>query len=148
MDYTSFLRLTRLFTRHDRSVQEAYERCIFNVLFNNRDDHAKNFSFRLNQSRQWALAPCYDLTFNAGPGGEHQMDVLGHGKNITRALMLALAEKASLNPSWAESAMQRMLGVHARFKEVLVDSGMQKNIRPSTLKIIQAAIDENAKRLG
>jgi len=148
VDYTSFLRLTRLFTRHDQSVQEAYERCVFNVLFHNRDDHAKNFSFRLNQARHWELAPCYDLTFNAGPGGEHQLDVLGHGKNITRALMLALAEKANLNPSWAESTMQRMLKVHARFKDVLVDSGMQKNIRPSTLKIIQAAIDENAKLLG
>ncbi len=148
VDYASFLRLTRLFTRHDRSVQEAYERCVFNVLFNNRDDHAKNFSFRLNIARQWELAPCYDLTFNAGPRGEHQMDVLGHGKNITRALMLALAAKGSLNQPWAEHAIQRMLEVHARFKEVLKDSGMKKHIRPSTLKIIQAAIDENARRLG
>jgi serine/threonine-protein kinase HipA len=147
-DYASFLRLTRLFTRHDRSVQEAYERCIFNVLFHNRDDHAKNFSFRLNQARQWELAPCYDLSFNAGPRGEHQMDVLGHGKNITRALMLGLAEKASLTPSWAESAIERMLNVQTRFKQVLSASDMKKNIRPATLRIIQAAIDDNAKRLG
>jgi hypothetical protein len=76
------------------------------------------------------------------------MDVLGHGENITRALMLALAEKASLSPSWADSAVQRMLDVHARFKQVINETGMQKNICPSTLKILQAAIDENAKRLG
>lgn len=147
VDYATFMRLTRLFTRNDQAVQEAYERCVFNVLFHNRDDHAKNFSFRLNKMRQWELAPCYDLTFNAGPGGEHQMDVLGSGKNITRALMLALAEKASLDKAWAESAIARMLDVHARLKEVLKESGMQKNIRTTTLKMLQAAIAENARLL-
>lgn len=148
VDYVTFMRLTRLFTRNDQSVQEAYERCVFNVLFNNRDDHAKNFSFRLNQVRQWELAPCYDLTFNEGPGGEHQMDVLGYGKNMTRALMLALAEKASLDKAWAESVITRMLAVHARFNEVLVASGMNKCIRPVTLKRVQAAIAENARLLN
>ena len=81
--------LTRRLTRNEAAVKEAYERCVFNVLFNNRDDHAKNFSYRLNQARHWTLAPCYDLTFNEGPGGEHQMDELGRGKNISRAHLLA-----------------------------------------------------------
>ena len=148
VDYATFMRLTRLFTRNDRSVREAYERCLFNVLFNNRDDHAKNFSFRLNQARQWELAPCYDLTSNAGPGGEHQMDVLGYGKNISRALMRSLAENASLDKAWAESAIARMLAVHARFNEVLKASGMKKSIRPATLKRVQAAIAENARLLN
>lgn len=148
VDYATLMRLTRLFTRNDQAVQQAYERCVFNVLFHNRDDHAKNFSFRLNKVRQWELAPCYDLTFNAGPGGEHQMDVLGAGKNITRALMLALAEKASLDKAWAESAIARMLDVHTRLNEVIEESGMQKNIRTATLKMIQAAIAENARLLS
>jgi serine/threonine-protein kinase HipA len=147
VDYATFMRLTRLFTRNELSVREAYERCVFNVLFNNRDDHAKNFSFRLNRARQWELAPCYDLTFNEGPGGEHQMDVLGYGKDITRALMLALAEKASLDKAWAESVITCMLAVHARFNEVLKASGMKKNIRQATLKRVQAAIAENARLL-
>jgi serine/threonine-protein kinase HipA len=148
VDYVSFLRVTRLFTRNDMVVREAFERCIFNVLFNNRDDHAKNFSFRLNKARQWELAPCYDLTFNEGPGGEHQMDVMGHGKNITQVHMLALAEKGSLDPGWAQSSLERMLGVHARFKSILSASGMKKNIRPATLKLVQATIDGNAQCLA
>ena len=147
VDYATFLRLTRLFTRNDQAVQQAYERCVFNVLFNNRDDHPKNFTYRLNQARQWELAPCYDLSFNAGPGGEHQMDVLGAGKNITRALMLTLAEKASLDKAWAERAIQRMLAVHAGFNAVLEESQMQPSIRAATLKMVKAAIDENARLL-
>ncbi|MBE0475026.1 type II toxin-antitoxin system HipA family toxin [Rhodoferax sp.] len=148
VDYATFMRLVRLFTRNDQAVQQAYERCVFNVLFHNRDDHAKNFSFRLNKVRQWELAPCYDLSFNAGPGGEHQMDVLGHGKNITRALLLALAEKSSLDKTWATSAIARMLDVHARLNEVISESGMQKYIRPATLKLVRTAIAVNARLLS
>jgi len=74
--------------------------------------------------------------------------VLGHGKNITRALMFALAEKASLDKAWATSAIARMLSVHARLKEVIKESGMQKNIRPTTLKMVQAAIAGTARLLS
>lgn len=148
VDYVTFLRLTRLMTRNDQAVQQAYERCVFNVLFHNRDDHPKNFSFRLNKVRQWELAPCYDLTFNAGPGAEHQMDVLGHGKNITRSLLLALAEKSSLDKTWATGSIVRMLDVHARLKDILEESGMAKHIRPATLKTVQAAFAENARLLS
>jgi serine/threonine-protein kinase HipA len=144
VDYATFLRLTRRLTRNEASVKEAYERCVFNVLFNNRDDHAKNFSYRLNQTRQWTLAPCYDLTFNEDPGGEHQMDVLGHGKNISRVHLLALAEKASLEPAWAQQTLARLLAVQTRTSEVLSESGLQKSIRPATWKRVQAAIEANA----
>lgn len=47
VDYRTFLRATRLMTRDQREVEAAFQRCVFNVLFNNRDDHAKNFSYRM-----------------------------------------------------------------------------------------------------
>ena len=143
VDYATFLRLTRLFTKDMGAVQEAFERCVFNVLFNNRDDHAKNFSFRLNRERRWELAPCYDLTFNHGPGGEHQMDILGHGKNITRELLLKLAETAGLSKSSAKEAIERMLEVSSRFRTLAKGYA----IRPVTLKLILGLVDGNAKLL-
>ena len=148
VDYLTFLRFTRLMTRDERFVREAYARCLFNVLFNNRDDHSKNFSFRLNQQRHWELAPCYDLTFNEGPGGEHQMDVLGYGQRITRHHLIELAKKSNLDPSFAEGTLERMLGVADRFNDVLFLSGMQDDIRPATLRKIQSVIKENARLLG
>ncbi|MEO6170041.1 MAG: HipA domain-containing protein, partial [Lysobacter sp.] len=72
LDYTTLLRLVRFMTRDEREVVTGFGRCVFNVIFNNRDDHAKNFSFRLEQDRRWILSPAYDLTFNEGPRGEHQ----------------------------------------------------------------------------
>jgi serine/threonine protein kinase HipA of HipAB toxin-antitoxin module len=40
---------------------------VFNVLTHNRDDHVKNFAFRLNEEGGWELAPAYDLVFAPGP---------------------------------------------------------------------------------
>src|SRR5690606_12301986 len=59
LGYTDALRLTRFITGDAREVLKAFERCVFNVLFNNRDDHAKNFSFRLGKDLRWRLAPAY-----------------------------------------------------------------------------------------
>ena len=85
VDYTTFLRATRMITRDEREVRKAFERAVFNVLFHNRDDHPKNLAYRMDAQRHWKLAPCFDLTYSQGPGGEHQMDVCGEGLNIQRS---------------------------------------------------------------
>ncbi len=144
MDYNIFLRATRAFTRDEREVRKAYERAAFNVLFNNRDDHGKNFSFRLDRDRRWRLAPCYDLTFCEGPGGEHQMDVCGEGRNITRAHMLALAKQGGLDTRWAAGAIDRMVELAGRFRAHTASRG----IRPATIKHVAAAIEANRARLA
>ncbi|MFX7731823.1 HipA domain-containing protein, partial [Acinetobacter baumannii] len=64
-------------TKDVREVLRAYERCVFNVVFNNRDDHAENFSFLLNKSGHLTISPAYDLSYSSGPRGEHQMDICG-----------------------------------------------------------------------
>ena len=71
VSYQTLLRDTRLFTHGEREVEKAFERCVFNVVFHNRDDHPKNFSFQMNHAGSWKLAPCYDLSYCEGPGGEH-----------------------------------------------------------------------------
>lgn len=139
VDYGSFLRVTRLFTRDEREVRKAFERAAFNVLFNNRDDHPKNLSFRLGKDRQWRLAPCYDLTFAEGMGGEHAMDVCGHGRNITRALMLQLAEQGGLKRAWAGEALDRLATEAEGFKAALLAAP----IRRSTALRMAAAVQAN-----
>ncbi len=63
-------------TQDVRERLHAFKRAVFNVLFNNRDDHTKNFSFLMEKNGQWKLAPAYDVTFCEGPGGYHQMDIM------------------------------------------------------------------------
>jgi serine/threonine-protein kinase HipA len=144
VDYTSFLRVTRLFTRDEREVKKAYERAVFNVIFNNRDDHSKNVSFRLGRNLRWALAPCYDLTFSEGPGGEHQMDVCGEGRHITRAKLLELARQGGLDAAWAGRVIDQFVEHAGHFKSL----SSEREIRRATIRHVAAAIDGNRARLG
>lgn len=144
VDYTTFLRATRLFTHDEREVKKAFERAVFNVVFHNRDDHSKNVSFRLDCDRRWRLAPCYDLTFCEGPGGEHQMDVCGEGRNITRAKMLELAEQGGLEAGWGVEVIDRFVGQSGQFSQLALD----RDVRKATVERIESAIEDNRKRLA
>lgn len=143
VDYGTLLRATRFLTRSQIEVNKAYERAVFNVVFNNRDDHAKNISFRLSQERTWHLAPAYDLTYCEGPGGEHQMDVCGEGRSITRNQMMNLAKQGDVPVAFAQGSLERALS--------LVDAlaAMAKNhpIRQASLHIITSAVEGNRERL-
>ena len=79
MDYKTLLHLTGYLTQDPKQVDEMFYRMAFNVLTNNKDDHAKNFSFICLEGK-WSLAPAYDLTlFSAGYNGEHATSVKLHG---------------------------------------------------------------------
>lgn len=144
VDYTTFLRATRMFTRDEREVQKAYERAVFNVVFNNRDDHSKNVSFCLGRDRRWRLAPCYDLTYCDSPRGEHQMDVCGEGRNITRANMLELSEQSGLDVAWSKHILDRFVDQAGHFRCL----ASNKPIRRATVKRVESAIEANRKRLA
>lgn len=144
VDYTTFLRATRMLTRDEREVRKAYERAVFNVVFNNRDDHSKNFSFRLGRDRHWRLAPCYDLTFCEGPAGEHYMDVCGEARDITRTKMLELARQGGLDAGWATTVLERFVEQAGTLRRICAGAG----IRKATLQRVESAIEANRRRLG
>jgi serine/threonine-protein kinase HipA len=144
VDYTSMLRLTRFLTRDEREVIKAYERCVFNVVFNNRDDHAKNFSYRLNQAGQWLFSPAYDLTFSEGPGGEHQMDICGEGLAPSKKDLLKLADQGGVKKAVAEEVIQRIAQVAGDFKK----EAKNFSIRKTTVATISGHIEENRARMA
>ncbi len=59
------------FTKDVNEQIKMFRMAIFNLFAHNRDDHAKNFSFLLDENHQWKLSPAYDLTFSYGSGEEH-----------------------------------------------------------------------------
>ena len=68
-------------------MDEAFRRMILNIFSNNCDDHSKNFSFLLPQdTREWRLAPAYDVTHAYSPTSawthQHLMSVNGKFKGI------------------------------------------------------------------
>ncbi len=96
LDYDDLLTLTFHLCKDIYEVIKMYRLACFNLFAHNRDDHAKNFSFLLDDEYNWKLSPAYDLTFSYGPGGEHSTTYLGEGKNPTEKHLLNLAEKHSI----------------------------------------------------
>jgi serine/threonine-protein kinase HipA len=96
LDYNLILRVVLVLTKNIVEVEKAYALACFNVLAHNRDDHAKNFSFLLNDSYAWVFAPAYDLTFSDGPAGEQSTLVMGEGKNPGPEQLKALGKEHNL----------------------------------------------------
>lgn len=142
-DYEVYLKATRALTKDDREVRKAFERCVFNVVFNNRDDHTKNFAFAMNESMQWKLSPCYDLTFSTGFNGEHQMSIVGEGRRPGLKELLALAASCDVPEAWARQAVERITQVAGTFAEAAKDFGIKR----TTVKLIADAIEGNRKRM-
>lgn len=82
IDYVDLLKLTKILTKSDDEVLKMFRLMCFNVITNNKDDHAKNFSFIMDDKNQWKLGPAYDLTYSNGINGEHTTTVNGKGKDI------------------------------------------------------------------
>ena len=141
-DYTTLLRATRMLTHDEREVEKAYARAVFNVLFHNRDDHPKNFAWRLGRDRRWRLAPAFDLTFSEGPMGQHHMDVCGEGAAINRLHLLRLAKEGGVQQKTAQDVIAQMLsqasGIAQRLRAFA--------IRRATAQRIKSAIDTCRQR--
>jgi serine/threonine-protein kinase HipA len=142
LDYQTVLRATRVFTRDEAEVEKAFSRCVLNVILNNRDDHAKNFSFRMNRHMQWKLSPVFDLTFNTGPRGEHQSAVMGESRKPGRADLLKLAADSGVRQAAAIDAIDKLCEDASRIATFLAAF----EIRKSTRKTIADAVSLNVKR--
>lgn len=143
-DYTALLRATRMLTRDAREVEKAYARAVFNVLFHNRDDHPKNFAWRLGQDRRWRLAPAFDLTFSDGSMGQHHMDVCGVGEAIERRHLLQLADENGVTAKAAEGIIDGMLEQASGFA-ARVDAFP---LRTATKRHLKQAVEQCRKWLG
>ena len=87
--YESFFRTVLAMNLGARAIEQAFLRCVFNVVTRNCDDHTKNIAFRMDATGAWSLAPAYDLCFAHNPAAgrwtrQHQMLVAGKGEGITR----------------------------------------------------------------
>jgi len=96
-DYSQLLLTINQLKLGHAALEEAFRRIALNVMAANCDDHSRNFSFLLKQGGRWELAPAYDVTHAYNPQGEwtyqHLMGVNGKFAGITRADLLAMAER-------------------------------------------------------
>lgn len=106
LDYQTLMALTqRLAGAGD--LEQMLKRAYFNFVIDNRDDHAKNFSFLMDGKGRWRLSPAYDLVPNIG-GFEHMTALLGIGKSPERSLFIRLGEDFGLTRRKVQAALEEV----------------------------------------
>jgi serine/threonine-protein kinase HipA len=115
-------------------AEQLYRRMIFNVMSRNCDDHTKNFSFIMDKTGQWKLAPAFDICHSYRPGSswvsQHSLSINGKRQNITRNDLLEVAKKMNIKKAdaiihqvseavgnWSEFAQQT--NVNTELKEAI-----------------------------
>lgn len=140
IDYTMYLKAVNFLTRSHIEIQKAYRYCVFNCIFNNLDDHPKNFSFIFN-GKNWTVSPAYDLTFIEGE--ERHMDVNGKGSKINNEDLLTLAKSFGIKN--AEDIINKIAYYAINFENIY--SNNNYFVKTSTIKQIQKKLKENVFRM-
>lgn len=138
LDYQSILAATFTLTRDRQQALEAFRRAAFNVLACNRDDHAHNFAYLMDDHGEWTMSPAFDLTPSSDPGGYHHTSIMGEALKPTRSHLLALAKSAALSASVAEAALGKVERAVDAFAATAKDVGVTS--APS--KKVQQRIEE------
>ncbi|PWJ56515.1 serine/threonine-protein kinase HipA [Dyadobacter jejuensis] len=129
LDYEDLLMLTAQLTKDIREVEKMYRLAVFNVLAHNRDDHAKNFSFLMDEKGEWKLSPAYDLTFSNGPGGEQSTMVMGEGRIPGDKQLVKLGLEAGLSKALVEECIAQTRSALGLWKTLAKEYGVsQSNI--------------------
>ncbi len=121
-------------------LNELYLRMVFNILSNNTDDHAKNFSFIMERNGAWHISPAYDLCFilkgaNA-PEKFHEFSVRGKHEDITDEDLLAFAVQNDIkNPAKYIGIVKDTL---KDFRSLAATNG----VAPHFINIIEARLRE------
>ena len=107
-----------------------FRNMIFNIVFSNRDDHSRNFSFLMNTDKEWCFSPSYDITYS-GNNSELLHNQLTINKKfankINRLGIKKIAEVAGIkNP--IEIIQEIIVIKHSRLKDLSIEHGVSAKI--------------------
>jgi serine/threonine-protein kinase HipA len=122
LDYDDLFSLTLHLTKNMQEVEKVFRLACFNLFTHNRDDHAKNFSFVMDEKGVWNFSPVYDITFSSGIDGGHSTLYLGEGKNPTSEHLLQLAKKHGIKK--ADAIIEKVKEVSNKWKIYAEKSGV------------------------
>jgi len=117
---------------------EAYNKILklaaFNVFAHNRDDHSKNFSFLMDETGKWELAPAYDLTFSASGFGMHSTTIAREGKSPGKKHLIELAKHFGIKK--ADETIQQTQQVVSEWNKYANNCGVSEFSKKQIDRII------------
>ncbi len=143
LDYETIMKATLWLTRDSQESEKQFRAAVFNVLSHNRDDHAKNFSFLMDEQGVWRVSPAYDLTFSSGPSGEHCSMIMREGKNPTLSHLLKLAEISNIKEQKALQIIDEVKMAVAKWGSL----AKELEVSSHSLKMIQLALNRVTKNV-
>lgn len=126
--YEMALKVAQAVTRNREDVLALFRQMVFNVVTHNRDDHVRNFSFLLGPDARWHFSPSYDLTYSAGPGGEHSMTISGEGKNPTFEHIRRVGEEFQIRESEVIEVTGKVMEAVGYWHEFAREAGVPKQV--------------------
>ncbi|MEQ8685995.1 MAG: type II toxin-antitoxin system HipA family toxin [Imperialibacter sp.] len=126
-------------------MEQLYRQMVFNVLGVNCDDHTKNFSFLLDQNKDWRAAPAYDVCYSYDPGNpwvNSNMAVNGKKTGITKKDLISEGKKNSIMRP--EAIIDQVAEVVSRWP----DYARASQVNQDFVGLIQSRIEERLKRLA
>ncbi|MDP1874834.1 hypothetical protein [Phenylobacterium sp.] len=92
----------------------------------------------MDEHGQWRLAPAYDLTYSAGPGGEHYLDIEGEGRNPTREHVQALGRRHGLSNRVIDVVVEEVRAAVAEWGRLATEAGVTSRSRGEVLAAQEA----------
>ena len=145
--YESLLWVCRKMRLSERDSEEIFRRLVFNVLANNTDDHNKNFSFLMDESGRWSLAPAYDMTYIFSVGGylpetHHCLLVKGKYTEITLHDVLDLAADNGIRK--ADTIIADVVEALRSFRTLAEKNGVQER----WISAVETTLQHNLEMWG
>jgi len=119
-------------------AEELFRRMVFNVIARNCDDHTKNFSFIMDKSGEWKLAPAFDMCHAYRPEStwvsQQSLSVNGKRKDITVSDMLAVAQNMSIKKP--ETIIEQVNAVVKKWPEYADKMKVKEDLRDAIQKTL------------
>lgn len=129
LGYPELAQLLRRRAQADRAsgqMAELFRRMVFNILFDNSDDHEKNHALLVGEDGSYELSPAFDVLPAAQSLGYQQMRVGVDGSESTLTNAWSMADQFGLGPAQAVRLAAEVAacidGWRAHFRAVGVES--------------------------
>ena len=113
IDYTHIFQACSMLTHSMAELWKVYRLMVFNYLIENKDDHAKNFTF-IYRDGDWHFAPAYDLLPSDGMNGFRTTSI-NDSIEPSKDDVIAVAIKAGLNKKEAEDIYEKIKKIISEF---------------------------------
>ena len=136
--YEQLFEMMRMMFLPYPDAEQLYRRMVFNVMARNCDDHTKNFSFIMDKTGTWKLAPAFDVCHSYRPDStwvsQHSLSINGKRQNITRDDLLSVAKQ--MNIKKADSIISQIRDIVSRWNEFAEQTKVKENLKTAIEKTL------------